>query len=78
MVTELRTREVTWIGREIELQTGMLHIPVAAGAGVRGTVWRTVETPDARYAVIARGQEVHVAPWTNHSNSTVAAKSPAR
>ena len=64
MLTELRMREISRIGRQIEQQTGMRHVPAQNGTEVRGMVSRTIDAPDARYAVITRGQEFHVVPWT--------------
>ena len=39
-------------------------MPVAQGAPVRGTVGRTIETPDGRYLAITSGREIRLVPWS--------------
>lgn len=61
---ELRRREVTRIGRELEIETGLRHAPVQNGTEIRGVLRRTVEAADSRYAIVVRDQAFYVVPWT--------------
>lgn len=63
-VTELRRREVARLGRQLEDETGFRHVPVAQGATIRGTIGRTIETPDGRYLAITSGREIRLVPWS--------------
>jgi type IV secretory pathway VirD2 relaxase len=62
-VTQLRQREIARLGRELERETGLRHVPVPQGASVRGTVGRSIDTPDGRYIAITTGSEVRLVPW---------------
>lgn len=62
-VTQLRQREIARLGREMEIETGLKHVPVPQGASVRGTVGRSIDTPDGRYIAITTANEVRLVPW---------------
>lgn len=62
-VTQLRQRELARLGRELEGETGLRHVPVPQGASVRGMVGRSIDTPDGRYIAITTGNEVRLVPW---------------
>ncbi len=63
-VTQLRQREIASLGRQLESETGLRHVPVPQGASVRGTVGRSIDTPDGRYIAITTGNEVRLVPWS--------------
>ncbi len=62
-VTQLRQREIARLGRELERETGLKHVPVPQGASVRGTVGRSIDSPDGRYIAVTIGNEVRLVPW---------------
>jgi hypothetical protein len=62
-VTQLRQREIARLGRELERETGLKHVPVPQGAIVRGTVGRNIDTPDGCYIAVTTGNEVRLVPW---------------
>lgn len=61
---ELRRREVARLARELEIETGLRHAPAQNGTEVRGTLQRTIDSADNRYAVVVRDQSFHVVPWS--------------
>ncbi len=63
-VTQLRQREIARLGRELEREAGLKHVPVPQGASVRGMVGRSIDTPDGRYIAITTGSEVRLVPWS--------------
>lgn len=62
-VTQLRQREIARLGRQLESETGLRHVPVQQGASVRGTVGRSIDTPDGRYIAITTASELRLVPW---------------
>ena len=61
---ELRRREVTRVGRKLEIETGLRHVLAQNGTEVRGVLQRTVDSGENRYAVVIRDQSFHVVPYS--------------
>ncbi|MFA7667809.1 MAG: relaxase/mobilization nuclease and DUF3363 domain-containing protein [Burkholderiaceae bacterium] len=63
LLATLRNRELTQAARDIALDTGLVHRPVADGARVAGVYRRSIMLASGRYAMLDDGMGFSLVPW---------------
>jgi hypothetical protein len=63
LLATLRGRELTQAAKDIAVETGMAHRPVADGQRVAGIYRRSVMLASGRYAMLDDGMGFSLVPW---------------
>jgi type IV secretory pathway VirD2 relaxase len=64
LIGSLRNRELDRVGRSLASETGLAHLPTAAGEPVSGIYRRRLSLASGRFAMIDNGLGFQLVPWT--------------
>ena len=63
MIASLRNRELDHVGRGLASETGLAHLPIAAGESVSGIYRQRLSLASGRFAMIDNGLGFQLVPW---------------
>lgn len=63
MLAVLRRRELTRVARQLSDQLGLAYVEARSGEPVEGTLRRSIELANGKYAVIEKSREFTLVPW---------------